>query len=52
MSKFLEDTDRFAKNPNGLMELSISISKTVNEKESLEEKWMALEILKDELAAS
>jgi ATP-binding cassette subfamily F protein uup len=52
MSKSLEETDRFAKNPNDLMELSNSISETVNEKESLEEKWMALEILKDELAAS
>ena len=52
LSKKMENTNQFAGNANELINLSNSITKMIKIKESLEEEWLALEVLKENLTES
>ncbi|MBT7488036.1 MAG: ATP-binding cassette domain-containing protein, partial [Rhodospirillales bacterium] len=52
LSKKMENTNQFAGNANELINLSNSITKMIKIKESLEEEWLALELLKENLTES
>jgi len=48
LTQEMEDTNRFAGKPNELNKLANTISKLIANKTSTEERWMALELLKEE----
>jgi ABC transport system ATP-binding/permease protein len=52
LSKKMEDTDQSGGNSNELIKLSNSLNELIKTKESLEEEWIALELIKEDLAES